>query len=152
MHPMSKELKVHWLSLQIDLKTDQDHLNLNDMVNRGFLFKDSINDCCYNFIELASRTFAQYAIERHFMSIYTINGPMQCNTKVLEVWITSRAQCDVNTEFGRNFREFIYEMMLPMGCRTRLLRSNLTMHNKPNAQTLLDKELGVDLAQEILTG
>ena len=64
---LSPDLLAQWESLQLTVNTPEDLVKRNDLVNRGYIFRSSIEELCKHIIPVACRSATQLEVERRLM-------------------------------------------------------------------------------------
>ncbi len=127
----------------------------DDLVNRGYTFRSSIEELTRHFLPLITRCAAQLETERLLLNRFPIQHKLRFHPRCrqqIQAWLVRVSAIEADEKFGVEFREFVLEHHLPHGARTRCRRKAATASNNEPAQTVLHQELGVDLTQEILVG
>jgi len=154
---LKPEVYEKWKKLQLTIKKESEADDLkrrDDVINRGYMYRSYVEECCRHFIPISCRIAGQIEIERLLLMKYPliheqIEFHPNCKQRLHQL-LSDISRIEPDEKFNNDFREFILEHNLPLGCRTRSKRKLATASNKYTAQTLLIQELGVDIAQDLV--
>jgi hypothetical protein len=124
----------------------------DDDINRGEMFFEKPEAIPRTFMVIASRLFRCIDIEAelcsHFPQLY-LAPAAQPQYEALRAWLRECADIQVGDMFLMQFRMMCFEYMVPMGSRLDTMRSASQQGEEEPINNVLQKHLGINVAQHL---
>ncbi len=120
---------------------------------KGMLWRNDATELINTYVRLASRVVRKIEFDNQWVKRWAVEASYQqprfkkAAVQGLYDWVRTRCKTEQPEELTEMFRDVASESFWPIGAETHKFRLRETRNDKETSQTLLQNEIGADLAQ-----
>lgn len=146
---------VKMLAHEAAMRNPEDPVSENSIEAEGALWRDTPTELVSNYVRIAARVFykaeSDFALLDKYYNRDRKDAPpmrQQLFNRVRE-WVTHKCKTEQTESIKRRFRDTANLSWCPLGTDTHRWRSKITRSDATAPLTMLEGELGIDIAQHM---